>query len=269
MASQYGPLQAGDTREDGYIFLYYRSRMTKTKGRVGYELWVSPEAFEKQREKNRKRGKKKYHAEHKYDPVFKKRQKEYSKKYCAENREKVAKRSREYYRKNKENIDQKRKEWLAQRPGYLKRIREAARAEGRDYCKIYYDKHKKDITKARRDRYNSDPIFKMLIVQRNRIKSFLKRKNTKMDNTSAQLIGCSPAELREHLEKQFKPGMTWENHGKGRGKWNVDHIIPLNHFYKKHDLTDPAIQHKAFHYTNLQPLWASENIAKSDKMNSN
>lgn len=73
------------------------------------------------------------------------------------------------------------------------------------------------------------------------------------------LLGCSIEFLREHLEKQFRPGMTWGNYGyKG---WWVDHIKPCAKF----DLTDPAQQRECFHYTNLQPLWWLDNIKKGAK----
>lgn len=61
-----------------------------------------------------------------------------------------------------------------------------------------------------------------------------------------------------HLEAQFAPGMTWEN----RGEWHVDHIRPLASF----DLTDPEQLRTASHYTNLQPLWASDNLAKGARL---
>ena len=65
--------------------------------------------------------------------------------------------------------------------------------------------------------------------------------------------------LKEHLEKQFKPGMNWSNHSL-RG-WHIDHIRPLSKF----DCTDPKELKKACHYSNLQPLWADENLKKKDK----
>jgi hypothetical protein len=68
------------------------------------------------------------------------------------------------------------------------------------------------------------------------------------------MLGCTIEELWKHLEKKFKPGMTKENHG----KWHVDHIIPCAIF----DLSKPEEQIKCFHYTNLQPLWAIDNIRK-------
>lgn len=76
---------------------------------------------------------------------------------------------------------------------------------------------------------------------------------------TSELIGCSLLELRLHLEKQFRPGMTWENWSPTG--WHVDHIRPCASF----DLTDPAQQKLCFHYSNLQPLFAEENLRKGAK----
>ncbi len=74
-----------------------------------------------------------------------------------------------------------------------------------------------------------------------------------------ELLGCDREALWKHLEALFLPGMTRENHGlKG---WHVDHIFPCAEF----DLADPQQQRECFHYTNLQPLWASDNIRKGAK----
>ncbi len=73
---------------------------------------------------------------------------------------------------------------------------------------------------------------------------------------TAELIGCSIQQLRAHLEAKFTNGMTWAN----QGAWHIDHIKPCALF----DLTNEREQRACFHYTNLQPLWASENIRKSD-----
>jgi len=73
-----------------------------------------------------------------------------------------------------------------------------------------------------------------------------------------ELLGCSIEHLVKHLESKFQPGMSWEN----QGEWHVDHIRPLASF----DLSDPHQQREACHWTNLQPLWASDNIRKGDKL---
>ena len=75
-------------------------------------------------------------------------------------------------------------------------------------------------------------------------------------------MGCTTDELVAHLEKQFTPGMTWDNWAY-RG-WHIDHIRPCASF----DLADPEQQRECFHYTNLQPLWAVDNMRKSDNWES-
>lgn len=72
-------------------------------------------------------------------------------------------------------------------------------------------------------------------------------------------LGCTVAEFRSLIEALWRPGMTWENWGKGPGTWQVDHIRPLASF----DLSDPAQVRAACHFTNLQPLWHEDHIRKS------
>ena len=89
-----------------------------------------------------------------------------------------------------------------------------------------------------------------------RISAAFKRGRLSKSKTTAELLGCSIADCMDWLEAQFLPGMTWDNHG----EWHIDHIRPCASF----DLTDPEQQKKCFHYTNLQPLWAKDNLSKSD-----
>ena len=73
-----------------------------------------------------------------------------------------------------------------------------------------------------------------------------------------ELLGCSYSELIIYLEQKFVDGMSWDN----RGEWHIDHIIPCCHF----DLTKEDDQRACFHYTNLQPLWSSENCSKGGRI---
>lgn len=82
------------------------------------------------------------------------------------------------------------------------------------------------------------------------------KKNQHPIRGSFELVGCSAEFLKQHLERQFQPGMTFENYG----KWHVDHIRPCASF----DLQDPKQAAECFNWRNLQPLWAADNIRKSD-----
>jgi hypothetical protein len=80
---------------------------------------------------------------------------------------------------------------------------------------------------------------------------------TRKVGKTIELAGCSLEDLMKHLESKFTEGMTWENYG----RWHIDHIRPCASF----SLEDPEEQKKCFHWTNLQPLWAIDNLRKSDK----
>ena len=75
-------------------------------------------------------------------------------------------------------------------------------------------------------------------------------------------LGCTISELKSHLERLFTPGMAWDNYGHGLGKWGIDHIAPLSSF----NLTDRNQLLAVCHYSNLQPMWFEDNMAKGDKV---
>ena len=112
--------------------------------------------------------------------------------------------------------------------------------------------------KYHRERRAIDPDFRMINNIRSAMYSALNKKG-KPGHTE-DLIGCPIYELQSYLELLFQPGMTWNNYGKYG--WEIDHIIPLSYF----DHTDPEQQKRAWHYTNLQPLWAKDNLKKSNKI---
>ena len=126
--------------------------------------------------------------------------------------------------------------------------------------RFYYSNKKKVNTKINiyiKKRRKVDPSFKLMGVVRSRFNIFLKAKNIRKTNKTFVMVGCTPEFLKEYLEKKFKPGMTWKNHAlKG---WHIDHRIPLSSAKTTKDLE------KLMHYTNLQPMWAIENIKKGDK----
>jgi hypothetical protein len=84
----------------------------------------------------------------------------------------------------------------------------------------------------------------------------LKNYSEKKKKHTMEYVGCDIHVLREHLQKQFNDGMTWEN----QGEWHIDHIIPLSSVKTEDEL------YKLCHYKNLQPLWAEDNLKKSNKI---
>lgn len=99
---------------------------------------------------------------------------------------------------------------------------------------------------------------------RKRVRDAIKQRkpSCKKFGSTFELLGCSVSEVRLHLEKQFQPGMSWDNYGSGDDRWSIDHIIPVIAF----DLTDSFQQKACFHYTNLQPLWCLENSRKATRI---
>jgi len=102
------------------------------------------------------------------------------------------------------------------------------------------------------------PLYKIKRRVSARIKEILKLKSFNKKYKTFEIVGCTPQELKEYLEKQFTIGMSWENHG--QFGWHIDHIIPLDS-----GITEDEI-YKLCHYTNLQPLWWEENLEKSNKI---
>ncbi len=115
---------------------------------------------------------------------------------------------------------------------------------------IAYYKRRRDI----------DPDFRIARTIKARIILALKLQGAKKAVRTCELLGCSIPNARDWIQSLFQPGMTWDNHGlKG---WHIDHKKPISSF----DLTREDQQRQCFHFTNLQPLWAIDNIRKGDKI---
>lgn len=112
-----------------------------------------------------------------------------------------------------------------------------------------------------REKYNSDPIHKMRCNIREHIRQAIKYANISKQHPSIEYLGCSIDEFKQYIEAQFKPGMTWDNHGRGAHCWHLDHIKPLCSLQQ---LTQESLK-ELCHYTNYQPLWETENLIKNAK----
>lgn len=122
--------------------------------------------------------------------------------------------------------------------------------------KVYKEKTKIYQREYEKKRLKEDIQFKISHNLRCRFRIAIKQNKT---SSVLDYLGCSINEFKQYLEKKFKGGMNWSNWG--RTGWHIDHIRPLSLF----DLTKESEKHIAFHYTNLQPLWAIDNLKKGNK----
>ncbi len=144
---------------------------------------------------------------------------------------------------------------------HSKKWREANRGRYRELCRLFYKRHKTRRLAAcsayARKRWLTDPVFRLGRRIQSRIKMAIRTRG-KSPHT-AELLGCTIETAMRHIESLFQEGMHWGNHSL-RG-WHLDHIRPVASF----DLTDEAQLRACFHYTNLQPLWAKDNLHKGAK----
>lgn len=173
------------------------------------------------------------------------------KEYYEKNKEYLLNKNKENKIKNKEYYDSKKHEYNEKyKPKKKikdKEYREKNIEKIREYKRLYF-----------KEKYNTDIEFNILFKLRRRVWVALKNADTKKNEPIKKLLGCSVLFLKEYLQQQFKPGMSWENYG----EWEIDHIIPCAAF----DLKDEMHQKECFHYSNLQPLWKNENRAKGAKI---
>jgi uncharacterized protein YdiU (UPF0061 family) len=169
------------------------------------------------------------------------------KEYNTINQDKISKWNKNHYINNREHYIEKNKQYGKDNP----EVRRKATAKYLKSNPEYYNQY-------RRNRYNTDPQFKLRIVLGNRLNEVLKKSKTNKSSNIIVLLGCSLDEVKQHIENQFTELMFWDNHGI---YWEVDHIIPCDKF----DLTDIEQQKQCFHYSNLQPLIKTENRQKSNK----
>ncbi len=194
-----------------------------------------------------------------------------SKRWNVANKERVRETTARWYAANKEKVKVNVTCWRAANPdrvrGYSVQRRllngDKLNAAATRWRKANPDKMKASVARwratnpnYRRDRRRTNINYRLRLRLQARLREAFKG-GTK-SATTLKLLGCSVEELRRHLESRFTGGMSWENYG----EWHIDHRRPCAAF----DLTDPEQQRQCFNWSNLQPLWAKDNLRKSSKM---
>lgn len=210
----------------------------------------------------------------KYQEENKGKIKNCSKKYYQENKEKIKKHrdehkekyknyQKKYYLEHQEESKIKQKKYRKNHKDEIKIRDKKYQEEHKEEKKIYDKKYELENKNKRRiqkkkyinNRRKTDVRFKISGNLRCRVRCAIKGDVKSL--STMMLVGCGIDYLLFRLQSQFQSGMSWNNYG----KWEIDHIKPCSSF----DLSKETQQRKCFHYTNLQPLWAKDNLLKSNK----
>lgn len=181
------------------------------------------------------------------------------KQYRLNNKQKIAKHDKKYYQNHKEKIKIRNKIYKENNKEKIKQYYQVNREKILKLTKFYQKNNREVRRKWENNKCKIDLNYRLSKNLRRRLSLALEGKDKSVSIT--KLVGCSIEKLKQHIKSLWKPGMSWKNWGH-RG-WHLDHIKPCCQF----DLSKSEEQRKCFHYINLQPLWAEENLSKGGKLN--
>lgn len=182
---------------------------------------------------------------------------EYHKNYYLDNKEDLLDYKKEHYLNNKDIYLDKSKKWKEENKELYLEFLKQWRGENKEYSKDYLKKWFNDNPDKRKEYYENLRLNNPhIIAWRSVLKNAIKRINTKKSNSTIEMLGYSSNDLKIHMELLFSDGMSWENWG----EWHIDHKIPVSKFDKETPMTIVN------NLNNLQPLWALDNLSKSNKI---
>jgi hypothetical protein len=243
---------------DGTIFWCYSAGMSRKK-----ELWLTPEQYAKKQERHRA-------ANRKYEATVDRKKRNAHAKLWAqtargkaliarsknkpENRAKA--RERDRIRRIKYN---QRAEVVAAKESRRRQQEEARRLRATpEYQAALRKRQNERQRELYKKRYGNDPQYTVAMRVRSRIYQALKAGGYSKPDKTDNLVGCSFSFLRQHIERQFKGKMSWDN----PNSYHIDHIVPLTAF----DLTDPTQLKVACNWQNMRPLSPRKNMSKGAKL---
>lgn len=180
----------------------------------------------------------------------------YNKNFREKNREKINEKQKIYYQNNKDKELSRGKKYRET----LKKDKPITTIKTIEEIKLKkqeWIKNNRELNnEKRRNKYKNNILYRISLNVRNRVNIYLKSSKIQKRNKTFDIVGCSTEFLKEHLESQFIDGMSWDN----RCEWHIDHIIPVSSAKTEEEF------YKLCHYTNLQPLWAKDNLKKYNKL---
>lgn len=166
-------------------------------------------------------------------------------RYVAQCKSCIKIRSDKYYQ-------EKREAKLIYQKNYAEKNKESIQEYLKEYRIKNIDKLRKTAVEYELKRGKRDPEYKLRRSLKHRIYVMFQNKTLRKSKPTLELLGTDIKSAKEHLESTFQEGMSWDNHG----EWHIDHIIPLSSARNKKEME------MLCHYTNLQALWAIDNISK-------
>ena len=202
------------------------------------------------------------------DPVkAKEYQKEYQKKYYEEKREEILESKKKYREENREEIKKYREENKEYFQEKNKKYYEENREELLETNKKYKQDNKEKINEHNKERYHTDPCYKLRRIVKDSITAALK--GGKGGESFLPYVDWTIPEFKEHLESQFEDWMTWDNHGvchPTEKRWHIDHIKPQSVMLEGVTSMDDPKFRECWALENLRPLEARENMLKGNKI---
>lgn len=181
----------------------------------------------------------------KYRESHKEQAKAYHKMWRDANREHLNAQARENFKKNPQVYKDRNDKYIVSHLEQVKESRHKYKIENRQKCTDY-----------QRNKRQNDPIYKFRTSFTHLMFLYKKKKGYTGNKGTWEIVGCDFDTFLVYVQSQFQEGMTMENYGHGKGQWNIDHIEPIRNVKDDDDFE------RLNHYTNLRPLWATENYSR-------
>ena len=186
------------------------------------------------------------------------------KKYREANREKIKELHKAWRDKNRERLNEKARENYNAEPQAQKERSEKYRETHKEQIKAsnkrYREENRQKRTDYERNRRQNDSVYRFRNSFTNLIRQYLRKHEYKGAKNVWDVVGCNFEEFLAYIQSQFQDGMTMENYGNGKDKWNIDHIIPICTAENDEDLE------RLNHYSNLRPMWSTDNYKRPRKI---
>lgn len=195
---------------------------------------------------------------------------EYNKKYWEITKDDQKEKCKKWREENSDYRKAYQQNWLENNIELKKQLDKEYRIKNWDKKKAYNREwQKKNYQDMKNNPERKEELF-LLKIKKNTARRIREMLGTNKSQKAIEYVGIPIDQFKEHLEKQFLDGMTWDNYGEDVFKdkvkaWHIDHIIPCNAF----DFSNPIHVKACFYYKNLRPLWAKDNIVKKDTYDKN